>query len=509
MSIQQILAKNAWKRLVQKPGFTDLSAPAIETTDSFFDFITQYSLPSPTVGDIHNWLGEFTGFERSLKIDHLEEVFAVCHPSFLPLIRETRQFTPPAPNTLKKSKGSRNIQKSSQALGPAYQAKDWDPIASPLRTPPRKRSISISPLQLPPGYQSDLRRAADGLPGKEQKMRAPARSIVLRIREKLCQYAWSAGQRQLDRELSLEGIDGYFTDLKQRLSQRPQGLRWATLRSSAEALLAFARYSGETEDIILHLKSYFRYFETRESGQKALKFFAILREGNTTDRILDLADALLAGVVAEERAKKRHQMRNGAAILAIFANAPLRNASAQLVFGETLFWEHDEWVIRMKIQKTQICRPEMFVFPLHPAAGRVIDELILGDASPVMIPTLRAKMLQQKRQLFVLPDGSPAAATYIPRIFKALTGNSFTTLRVMLYSDAVTHHGIGGIELAKSAAHHASTDIIKKHYLEELVAETAATNFRRRRHQRIEHDRQDYGDLMSALESSADSEADK
>ena len=250
-----------------------------------------------------------------------------------------------------------------------------------------------------------------------------------------------------------------------------------------------------------HIRNYCREYEAREAGQRALKFFALARTGNSTDRVLDMAEALLAGVEAEERPRKRHQMRNGAAILAIFANAPLRNASAQLVFGATLFWTGDEWVIRTRIQKTQTLRPESFEFPLHPSVGRFVDALILGDASPPMLPSLRDRVVRDTRQLFMLSDGFPAAASYVPRVFKALTGNSFTTLRVMLYSDATTHHGVDGIELAKPAAHHASTEVVKLHYIAEQVAEIHANNIRgRQRKRRTVNLPDNRRDLMEALE---------
>ncbi|OWY08407.1 hypothetical protein B6V74_14810 [Thioclava sp. F42-5] len=332
-------------------------------------------------------------------------------------------------------------------------------------------------------------------------MQVPARSMVLRMREKLCQYAWSAGKRELDAELTLSGIDGYLEDLKTRLMLRPQGLRWATMRATVDALLLFSRYSGAPNEITRHLSAYCRDYAVRETGQRALKFFALARTGNSTDRVLDMAEALLAGAAAEEHPRKRHQMRNGATILAVFANAPLRNASAQLVFGETLFWEREEWVIRTEIQKTHARRPEVFEFPIHSEVGRFIDALVLGDASPVMLTTLRERLIRERRQLFVLPDGSPAAATYVPRVFQALSGNSFTTLRVMLYSDAIAHHGVAGIELAKPAAHHASTEIVKRHYIAETVAEIHANKIRNRRSMRLA-DRLSEGrhDLMAALE---------
>ncbi|MFX0547455.1 hypothetical protein ACEWPL_018195 [Roseovarius sp. S1116L3] len=512
MNIHEILAQPVWKRLAQLPGFADLSVPSIEAANEFFGFIVAHNLSAPKVGDIQNWLGDCPEPERSLRIDHLQEVFAVCQPSFLKAIREARQPASPKQKTNATDKATGNRTSGTRddnfcVLRPAYESRDWDPIAPPTRRPPRPRDVSVSPDSLPLEYQSELRRAADGLPGQEADMQVPARSMVLRMREKLCQYVFSARQRDLADELTLAGIDEYLADLKARLLPRPQGLRWATMRVTVDALLLFARYNGALSEITRHLGDYRRDYETREAGQRALKFFALARTGNSTDRILDMAEALLAGIEAEERPWKRHQMRNGAAILAIFANAPLRNASAQLAFGVSLFWERDEWVIRTEIQKTQTRRPEIFKFPLHLEAGRFIDSLILGDASPAMLPKLREKLIRQRRQLFVLPDGSPAAATYVPRIFRALTGNSFTTLRVMNYSDAIAHHGVAGIELAKPAAHHISTKIVKKHYIAEQVAEIHANNIRSRRSRRMADIRSEgHHNLIAALERYGENE---
>ncbi|WP_146681613.1 hypothetical protein [Thioclava sp. F28-4] len=506
MKIHEILAHPVWKRLAQLPGFADLSEPSIKTANGFFEFLMAHNLSSPTAGDIRNWLGDSPEPERAVWLDHLQEVFAVCQPSFLGEIRQARRSSKAKrdKNASDKTTGyqpSRVRKHDVCVLRPTYEARGWDPIAPPQQRAPKRRHVSVRPDSLPLGYQSELRRAADGLPGQEAGMQVPARSMVLRMREKLCQYAWSAGKRELDAELTLSGIDGYLEDLKTRLMLRPQGLRWATMRATVDALLLFSRYSGAPNEITRHLSAYCRDYAVRETGQRALKFFALARTGNSTDRVLDMAEALLDGVAAEEHPRKRHQMRNGATILAVFANAPLRNASAQLVFGETLFWEREEWLIRTEIQKTHARRPEVFEFPLHPEVGRFIDALVLGDASPVMLTTLRERLIRERRQLFVLPDGSPAAATYVPRVFQALSGNSFTTLRVMLYSDAIAQHGVEGIELAKPAAHHASTEIVKRHYIAETVAEIHANKIRNRRSMRLA-DRLSEGrhDLMAALD---------
>lgn len=508
MSVQEVLAKPVWQRLVLQPGFASISGASILTTDSFFDFVIKFEIMSPTVGDIETWLADRSGPERALWLDHLEEVFAVFQPSFLPSIREALHRAPralqPEPNHATSSFSQPNAASRSIATLPVHEVEDWDPIAPPSRQPPRPRSVTIHPHELPLEYQQELRRAADGLPSRNASLQAPARSMVMRMREKLCGYAWSAQRHGLAKELSVEAIDAYLKDLKARLVQKDHGLRWSSMRAAADGLYLFARYSDASSNVIGHLKGFSREYSAGEEGQKALKFFALLRTGNTTDRVLDLAEGLLKGVSAEVRLRKRHQMRNGAAILGIFANAPLRNASSNLMFGENLFWKEREWVIHTKIQKTNMARPVDYVLPLHKEAGRFVDAIVLGEASPAMLPILRERLQKQKRQLFVLHDGTPAAVTYIPRVFKALTGNSFTTLRTMLYTDAIAAHGKAGIELAKPAAHHSSTQVVKSHYIEEQVAELHATNLRRRRQERQKDIASQHGYLKSALDDATD-----
>lgn len=508
MSVQEVLAKPVWQRLVLQPGFAGISGASILTTDSFFDFIIKFEILSPTVGDIETWLFELPGQERALCLDHLEEVFAVFQPSFLPSIREALHRVPlaalPDTNHATSSFSPPNTASRPITTVPVHEAEYWDPIAPPSRRPPRPRSVTIHPHELPLEYQRELRRAADGLPSRDASVQAPARSMVVRMREKLCGYAWSAQRHGFAKVLSVEGIDAYLMDLKERLVQKDHGLRWSSMRAAADGLYLFARYSGAPSSVMGQLKGYSREYSAREEGQRALKFFALLRTGNTTDRVLDLAEKLLAGICAEVRFKKRHQMRNGAAILSIFANAPLRNASAQLAFGEDLFWKEREWIIQTKVKKTNNARPEVYFLPLHEEAGRFVDAIVLGEASPAILPILRERLQKQKRQLFVLHDGTPTAATYIPRIYKALTGNSFTTLRTMLYTDAIAAHGTAGIELAKPAAHHSSTQIVKCHYIEEQVAQIHTTNLRQRRQARQKDIAAKHADLKSALDDAMD-----
>lgn len=165
-------------------------------------------------------------------------------------------------------------------------------------------------------------------------------------------------------------------------------------------------------------------------------------------------------------------MRNGACILGIYAIAPLRNASAGLVFGETLFWRSEAWVIDTEIRKTLSFNPDPFVMTLAPQHGRFIDAVLLGDKPPRYLPRVRKQALDAQRPLFVLDDGTPTAPSYVPRIFKALTGNSFTTTRTMLHSGLSSTIGIAGRDMAMTACHQSSTRIAAK-YETDLVAISA------------------------------------
>jgi hypothetical protein len=166
-------------------------------------------------------------------------------------------------------------------------------------------------------------------------------------------------------------------------------------------------------------------------------------------------------------------LRNRAAILAIYTVAPLRNASAGLVFNRSLLWEGSEWVISTTIQKTQQHNPERFVYPLAPQHGRFVDAVVLQDDDPSTLRARRAALLVQQRPLFVHHGGGPVGVSYIARLFKEMTNNSFTSLRTMLHTDLGVAHGIAGTEMAMVAAHQTSHATAQK-YKARIVARTAA-----------------------------------
>jgi hypothetical protein len=375
---------------------------------------------------------------------------AVCAPDLVAHVAEARR-SKPSPNAAVPVRA---------AVPPDPPPARWDPIAPPSRKPPRPREVSDPPSDLPEHWQSDLRRMALGIP---QNGVAPSIEIVKRLREKLCQLAWSARQAGLPVDISAETVDRYLGDLRARGAAGKNGLRWATLRASIEEIHRFARYAGYPQDIKALLRRQLALLESRENMQRALKFAALAKTGNTTLGLLDRAEALLQSAACHPDRETRHRLRHAACMLGLYPIAPLRNASADLVLGVTLFWRHDRWVIDTEIRKTHAHNPDPFVFALQPQHGAFIDAVLLGDHHPRLLPHLREEALSRQRQLFVLPDGRPTAKTYIPRVFKAATKNSFTATRTMLHTDLASTHGVAGRDMAMVACHRRSEESARKY----------------------------------------------
>lgn len=474
MSMLVVFEKAHWQYFRHLPGLDRLPPTAILAADDFFEFVAERGLATPTDQDLMVWGRLRKDHNPHDSLEALCGAMSVLVPTLCDVIESAR-------STLPADAQGHGTDEAATSPQQVVACEPWDPIAPPRRKPPR-RTVSIDPRRLPETFQEALRRMAQGLPSHD--VRAPARDIVKRMREKLCQFAHSAERADLPVELSFQAIDQYERDVTERSRNGPNGLRWATVRASIEELHRFARYTGAPSDIVAELGKRRGILEGREKGQRSLKLFQLARTGHTTDSVLDMAEHFLSAAPAELDARRRHNMRNGAAVLAIFANAPLRNASANLVLDETLFWRNNQWTIRTPIQKTQLSRPELFVAPLHPDFGKFIDAVLLGDLPVELLAEVRDTLLKQRRQLFVLFNGKPTGPSYVPLMFKTLTGNSFTSTRAMIHTDGARHFGAEGLERAKIACHQTSDTVVRQHYYQEAVAEVFATNLKNKRRAR-------------------------
>ena len=455
MSRLTLMAQPHWQHFLHLPGFGCLPTPVLFAADDFFGFVARYGLAEPKPGDLALWAHADGDRRPAERLDQLARAMAVCVPNLLPAIEEARTLLPqheadPAPPEPHADQNEKAAKLPRGGGSIAASTAPWDPIVRPSRKPPIARHVSLPPDQLPLDWQAALRRMAKGLP---QNGIVVAPSIVVRMREKLCQLAWSAQNAGMAVELTEATVNCYQADLTARRGAGLNGLRWATVRASIEELYRFARYTAMPPELRRFLADRLLLLDKRERAQTALKHFWLARTGNTTDGVLDMADALLAGVDAVMSPKKRHRMRNGACILGLYPVAPLRPASADLVFGRTLFWRNQEWVIDTTIQKTHARNPKSFMMPLAADHGKFIDAVLLGDNTPSLLPKLRHEAIIQQRQLFVLPDGRPTATSYIPRVYKALTGNSFGANRTMLHTDLAIHEGVLGTYQAMIACH--------------------------------------------------------
>lgn len=225
------------------------------------------------------------------------------------------------------------------------------------------------------------------------------------------------------------------------------------------------------EDIQYFRKRLSRY-ELLERGQDALKFLKLFETGHTTLSILDQADALFIKAAKAQDEALRHRLRNAGVILGLYSIVPLRNADAELIFGETLLWQAHTWIIDTKVSKTSKWNQDHLVVPLEPEFARYIDKVVLGDHPRQLLPELRKDVLSRRRPLIVHSDGSKPEKHHIPRVFKEQTDLSFTTTRTMLHTDQAVCRGEVGTLDAMAMAHQTSPKTPIK-YQEKRVRQAA------------------------------------
>lgn len=448
MNRHRLLSKPSWKHFLYIEGLHDLPLPALLAADTLWDLVRQAGIVQPIPSNYVCW-AQSSAANPEVWLAQLRTAFEVILPSEVTNITEALRLLPasyPVPQ--------------QAAPNNAKPASPWDPCQ--YRADARARQVSVHPWELPAPWQAELRRAANRLPGK--RAAAPAPDILHRMCEKLCQLAWSARNADFEADLTSENVDRYLSDLEARLRMRPHGVRWATMRATAEELHRFARYSGlASGEDTTYLSQRLSRYSLYEQGQDALKFQALLETGNTTLSLLDKADALLCRAGAETCAARRHRLRNAGAILGLYSIVPLRNANAQLIFGETLTWEAGTWVIDTEVSKTRIRNTDHLVVALEPQFARYIDAVLQGDHDAHHLPELRARAMQRGGLLFVRGHGKYTSPTYIPRVFKTFAGTSLTTTRTMLHTDQAISRGEVGTRDAMVMAHQTSPKTAQKY----------------------------------------------
>ena len=199
MNRLQLLSKPAWAQFLNIEGLHDISLPALVAADQLFDVVRKTGTVQPISSDYALW-SRSEPDDPTTWLEHLRTAFSVILPCELPNICDAMRLLPtPIPQ--------RAVPGNPKPAAP------WDPCQ--YRADARARKVSVHPWKLPDNWQRVLRRGAQGLPG--EKAAAPARDILLRMRDKLCQLTWSAQQAGFDSDLSAEVVDRYLTELEARL----------------------------------------------------------------------------------------------------------------------------------------------------------------------------------------------------------------------------------------------------------------------------------------------------
>lgn len=427
-----------WAPFMLAPGLHSLSGTELVAIDSFLAWLSGGVPRQPCVDDYRAWAAVFDGVAPAAALAHLARGFDVLLPSEVAQVQAARKLCAPIDQT--------------QQERPSVQATRWDPCA--MGRPDRRRTVSASPADLPDEWKRALRQAAAGLPGHDAG--APSREILVRMREKICQLQWVCEREGQAVKLSVQAIAAYFSALEERLKARGRGVRWATMRASAEEIERFGRYAGlADEQARRHLRARLYRYARLEKSQDALKFAALFETGHTTISVLEKAAELLQAAAREPRPSSRHRLRSAAAILAVAAILGLRNASSRLVLGEDLRWE-GRWVVDMEIVKTRGSNGERLVVPFRPEFGQFIDAAILGDMPCSMLPEIRATLCRVHRPLIVRSDGRTPHPGYVARIFKVHTGNTLTSTRTMLHTDQSVRRGEAGTRDTMQVLHQRS-----------------------------------------------------
>lgn len=449
MRYLKILEKPHWAPFVHIDGLHAIPTPSLLAADHVWEQIKLAQTTKPSTSDYSTWALSAQSASPRNFLENLKKAFSVILPSEVANVSAAISMLEP---------------KLPAKLGPNEITFQPQTQADPCRYRPnaRKRFVSVHPWELPDSWQACLRRAARGLPSSG--VAAPSPAILDRMCQKLCELAFSAHNAGLPIDLSEKATSCYLNDVLGRLLERPHGVRWATMRATAEELHRFARFSGHAQATdVAYLSRKLARFTLMEKGQDALKFSALLAVGNTTLSVLAKADKLLKRAEQTSLPERRFRLRNAAAILGLYTIVPLRNADANLIFGKSLIWEGGTWIVQMQIHKTQDRNADELVVPLEPEFARFVDIVLQGDYSPSALPRLREGAIQALRPLFVHPDGSTTSPTYIPRYYKTFAGTSLTTSRTMLHTDQSIRRGEIGTRDTMVMAHQTSAETAKKY----------------------------------------------
>lgn len=324
---------------------------------------------------------------------------------------------------------------------------------------PRTRRVSVAPEELPQLWQDGLRSLRDE--------RAFAPSILDRMQQRLCLFAWSARRAGKPVDLaSVPALKACYADLRSRSMERNGGRpRFAYLRSTWEEFDRFAAAIGLPDAARQVISNTLNMLRRCEDGQSARKF-AKLAGAPDASNLIRLAGEMLDEAGTLQQPHHRHAARNAAAAIALGIAVPARpgDVHAHHILGRGVFFDPGRaaWRFDYLPGKTRSSIPEPLELRLDPFWNRFIDALILQDHDHRWLGELRHMAITRQRPLYINYDGSACSPRWYSRIWAEHVGTGGHIARSLIY-DEMADLGEFGLQYARLANHHRSDTIPKKY----------------------------------------------
>ncbi|MFG6501557.1 hypothetical protein [Sulfitobacter sp. 1A15106] len=341
-----------------------------------------------------------------------------------------------------------------------------------------QRTVSVPVEDLPMDWRKTLRRLE--IEGEY------APDILDRMSARLGMFVWSARRAGQPADLAnTDALRALYADMRARSITRQQeqakkkGLnddvdepRWAYLRSTWEELRRFAWAHGLPEDVCDKLGVTYKHLDGKERQQAAQKL-AKAKEAGTRPELLRKAEKMLAQAESLKLPQMRHALRNRAAAIALGCAVPARPGDVQAhhIFGAGIIFEpaRNGYRFIYKPQKTAGNTGADIDIPLLLWWNKFIDAIILQDDDPRYLGQLRAKVVAEKRPLYVQYDGTPAVYAWYSRMWKIIAGTGGHIARTLIRDEP----GAAGVLLANILnGHKPGSPAARKYESEDLQRAT-------------------------------------
>ncbi|MDO6721654.1 hypothetical protein Q4560_00085 [Celeribacter halophilus] len=409
----QILKHQRWDALLGTAAIRNVRIDKLRLLDRFFEYLERMQVSN---------IQDFT-VDLFLQFDAKNK-----NPQRLRYLTQAlREVSPGHPSLLAATDALRSKES-------AYEKARRPAIG---RTRRLKKSVALTAL--PRTWQQALSDMAAGFDRNAEL--PPTAAMHSTITMKMRQLGFEAVTADLSIELSEETVRAYARALIKR------DVKPATLRASFSAVLKFARYIGANEAVIELLLELCRTYERKAKNSPKTKYAKLQNTGYSPIAIVQRAQEILDRAENKQSFKDQNAARNKAAALALFSVLPIRLADTRLIFGKTLLWEEDRYVIRTRLSKNG----NLWTADVDARLAKFIDALILRGTDAIWLDTMRTSCINQYRPLFITVRGKNVGYNYVSDAWRSEFGTGEHIARTILHTFLGSELGVAGTDMAMAA----------------------------------------------------------